>query len=378
MNTYNRLDIDLVSGQGVWAEDINGKKYLDFCAGIAVNSLGHAHPEMVKTLTSQGNKIWHTANLFTSHLAEQLAKSLCEKSFANKVFFCNSGAEAMDGAIKTIRKYFYDQSKPEKNRIITFQNAFHGRSISTVSASHRNTEGFAPLLDGFDKAIFNDIDSVKKLITPNTAAIFLEPIQGEAGIVIPHKQFIKDLKQLTIDNDLVLGFDEIQTGVARTGCVWCYECFDVEPDILTTAKGLGGGFPIGAILTTDKLAKSMGPGTHGSTFGGNPLAVAVAKTVFDITTSKQFLKNVGEMGQYLKLKLGELENVKQVRSLGLMAAIEFEKNIDSSKVFKACADNGLLTVRAACNCIRLLPPLIVEKEHIHMAIEKLKTAIKSV
>ena len=279
LGTYARHDIDLVKGEGPYVYDIHGKKYLDFCSGIAVNALGHCHPDLVQTIQQQSQKLWHTSNVFTSSQAELAADTLCRTTdFAKHVFFCNSGAEALEGTIKTIRKYWHDKGKPHKNRIITMSGAFHGRTIATISAAGKGTEGFAPLLDGFDHGVFNDINSVKALINENTAAILLEPIQGEGGVVVGTPAFIQGIEHLTRTNGLILALDEVQAGAGRTGYMWSHQAYGITPDIMAVAKGIGGGFPVGAFVMNDALAQGMTAGTHGSTYGGNPMAVAIVLT----------------------------------------------------------------------------------------------------
>ncbi len=378
MPTYGRLDIDLVRGEGAYAYDAEGKQYLDFCSGIAVNALGHSHPALINTLKEQADKIWHTSNIFKSHKAEELAKKLCDTSFADMVFFCNSGAEAAESVIKTIRKYYYDKGQKNKNRIITFKGAFHGRTMATISAAFKNTEGFAPLLDGFDKAIFNDLDSVKALINENTAGIFLEPIQGEGGVIPATQEFLQGLRLLCDEHGILLAFDEIQSGMGRTGHLWAYQAYGVEPDIISTAKGLGGGFPVGAILTTAEAGSGMIPGTHGSTFGGNPLAIAITNTVFDTIAVDDFLNTVSEVGDYMRDKISTLDGIQLVRGLGAFTGIVFNEDTSNTDILEACAKNGLLVVKAGGNCIRLLPPLNINKSHADEAVKKLQKAINAV
>ena len=378
MPTYARLDIELVEGKGAYAYDKSGKKYLDFCSGIAVNALGHSHPALVSALKEQADKIWHTSNIFTSTPAETLAKKLCDTSFADMVFFCNSGAEAVEGVIKTIRKHFYDKGVQHKNQIITFNGAFHGRTIGTISATFKNTDGFAPILGGFAQATFNDLDSVKALINENTAGILVEPIQGEGGVISATEEFLQGLRALCDEHNILLAFDEVQSGMGRVGTLWAHQSYGVEPDIMASAKGLGGGFPIGAVLATADAGSCMNAGTHGSTFGGNPLAIAVANTVFDTITKAGFLENTITVGNYMREKLNTLNSVKLVRGSGVFVGIMFDEDTLNTDVLKACVERGLLVVKAGENCIRFLPPLILEKHHADEAIEKLQSAIIAV
>ncbi len=379
LGTYARLDVDLVKGEGAYAYDIHGKKYLDFCSGIAVNALGHCHPHLVQTIQQQSQKIWHTSNVFSASQAEEAADVICASTdFAKHAFLCNSGAEAVEGTIKTIRKYFHDKGKPHKNRIITMSGAFHGRTIATISAAGKGTEGFAPLLDGFDHAIFNDLDSVKSLISENTAAILLEPIQGEGGVVAATADFIQGVEKLARDNGLVLAVDEIQAGAGRTGFVWSHQSYGVTPDIMAVAKGIGGGFPVGAFVMTDALAQGMVPGTHGSTYGGNPMAAAIIITMFKYLTDSKFLQSVTATGAYFNHQLSMLSNRYTVRQYGLFIGLQFEQSIDNAVVFKLLTKHGLLCVRGADNTIRLLPPLNITTAHVDEAIAILQKVLNEV
>lgn len=379
LGTYARLDVDLVKGEGPYVYDNTGKKYLDFCSGIAVNALGHCHPDMVSTIRQQSEKLWQTSNIFSSAQGESAANAIIRTTnFAKHVFFCNSGAEAMEGTIKTIRKYFYDKGEPHKNRIITMSGAFHGRSIATISAAGKGTEGFAPLLDGFDYAVFNDLDSVKSLIGENTAGILLEPIQGEGGVVAATQQFMIGVEKLARENGLVLAMDEIQSGAGRTGYVWAHQAHGVTPDIMAVAKGIGGGFPVGAFVMNDDLARGMIPGTHGSTYGGNPMATAIVLTMFKHLSDPKFLQHVTDTGAYFKQQLVTLSNRYSVRQHGLFIGLQFDKNISNAVVYKALTKHGLLCVRGADNTVRLLPPLNITTAHIDEAIDKLSTMLADI
>ncbi|MGB1361406.1 MAG: aspartate aminotransferase family protein [Alphaproteobacteria bacterium] len=375
LGTYARLDVDLVKGNGVYAYDKNNKKYIDFCGGIAVNCLGHAHPELVKALTEQAGKIWHTSNIFASQEAEQLADTLCKNSFAEKVFFCNSGAEAMEGVIKTIRRFQSDSGATDKNRIIVCTGGFHGRTIATISATGKGTEGFAPLLDGFDMADFNDLESVKNAITDKTAGIILEPVQGEGGVIPATTEFLTGVRNLCDEHNILLGFDEVQSGIGRTGYLFAHQEYGVQPDIMAIAKGLGGGFPIGAFLTSEKIGSVMVPGTHGSTFGGNPLAVAVATKVLEIVSDKSFLDNVLATGDYLESQLAQFNNVFSLRRKGLFCGLIFGEEIPNEKVYKTFTKHGLLCIRGGENSIRFLPPLNTTTAEIDEAVEIIKSCI---
>ena len=375
LGSYARLDIDLIKGKGVYAFDQNDKKYIDFCGGIAVNCLGHANPELVQALKNQAEKIWHTSNIFSTQAGEKLATLLCEKSFAEKVFFCNSGAEAMEGVIKTIRKYSSQSGKTHKNRIVFFKGSFHGRTIATSSAVGKGTEGFAPLLNGFDIATFNDLESVKNIINDKTAGIILEPVQGEGGVIPAKVEFLKGVRELCDKHDMLLGFDEVQSGIGRTGYMFAHQEYGVEPDIMAIAKGLGGGFPIGAFLTTEKIGSCMVPGTHGSTFGGNPLAMAVATKVVEIVFDKDFLESVQNTGKYLEKQLLQFNNIFNIRRKGLFVGLRFNDKIPNDKAYKTFCKNGLLCVRGKDNTIRLLPPLNITNDEIDEAIKIIKLSV---
>ena len=379
LGTYARLDVDLIKGKGPYVYDNTGKKYLDFCSGIAVNALGHCHPDMVATIRNQSEKLWQTSNIFSSAQGEAAAHAITNTTnFAHHVFFCNSGAEAIEGTIKTIRKYFYDKGTPHKNRIITMSGAFHGRTITGISAMGKGTEGFAPLLDGFDYATFNDLDSVKALINKNTAGILLEPIQGEGGVVAASPPFMTGIEKLARDNGLILAVDEIQSGASRTGHIWAHQAYGVTPDIMAIAKGIGGGFPVGAFVMSDELAQAMTVGTHGSTYGGNPMATAIVLTLFKHLADPKFLQKIKDTGAYFKQQLVKLSNRYSVRQYGLFIGLQFDKNIDNAVVYKSLTKHGLLCVRGADNTIRLLPPLNITTPHVDEAIEKLSAVLDEI
>lgn len=376
---HARMDIKFSRGQGVYLYDNNGKKYLDFGAGIAVNALGHCHPALVKALQTQAEKLWHVSNIYYGNELENFADNLVKNTFADYAFFCNSGAESVECGIKMIRRHFYTQNQPQKNRIITFAGAFHGRTIATISAAGKKKyiEGFEPALDGFDNVEFGNINAVKNAITEKTAGILIEPIQGEEGIRVADKKFIQDLRKLCDENGLLLFFDEVQCGVGRTGYLYGYEYFDVKPDIIASAKGIGGGFPMAVCLATKNAASGMTKGVHGTTFGGNPLAMAVGNTVLNTILSKGFLENVQKNGALLKSELQKLQNefpqiIQEVRGVGLMLGIKLQEKYPALETVDKLKDYGLLLVAAGDNVMRVLPPLIIEEKNIFEAVEILK------
>lgn len=368
---HNRLKLKLAYGKGLYLYDINDKKYLDFGSGIAVNIFGHCYPKLVEIVKNQAEKLWHVSNLYQIAELEEFAANITKNSFADYAFLCNSGSEAIEAGIKMVRKYFYSKNKPEKNRIITFKGAFHGRTMAAISASQnpKYLEGFAPFLEGFDQAEFNDINSVSKLIDNKTAAILIEPIQGEQGIRVADKKFITDLKRLCVQNNLLLFFDEVQCGVARTGHLYAYDYYGVKPDIIASAKGLGAGFPVGACLATKEAASGMGLGSHGTTYGGNPIATKIANFVINEVLENNFLEKAQEKGNYLKEKLYLLQKdfpkiITDVRGVGLMLGIKINDKYSNLEIVNNLSNSGLLTIPAGSNVIRLLPALIIENEHI--------------
>ena len=367
VKNYNRKKISFVKGKGSYLYTANGIKYLDFVQGIAVNCLGHAHPRLIETIKKQSKKLWHVSNAFQIPEGEKLAKKLCQKTFADSVMFQNSGAEATEAAIKVARRYFYSIGKPNKNRILSVKNSFHGRTIAAIfaSGSKKMTEGFGPKVPGFDHFLFGDHKLLKKKITKNTAAIMVEPIMGEGGINVIPDFCLKELRKLCNKKKILLILDEVQCGISRTGDFFAFEQSKVKPDIVPIAKGIGGGFPIGAVLMNKKVAASMTPGTHGSTFGGNPLAMAVGNTVMDIVSTKKFLNNVKKFSKYFLLNLNKLKEkypklIKEIRGRGFLIGIQLYK--DQSRFIKKLMDNKLLTIRAANQVIRILPPLNVKKK----------------
>jgi len=376
---FARVDLGFERGEGVWLVATNGERYLDFTSGVAVNALGHAHPHLVAALQEQATKLWHMSNLFKSPDGERLAARLCEQSFADFVFFANSGAEAMECAIKVTRRYQAGKGRPERYRIITFEGAFHGRTLGTLAATGapKYLEGFGPPLDGFDQVPLGDLDAVKKAIGPQTAGILIEPLQGEGGVRAASPAFFKALRQLCDDNGMLLVFDEVQTGMGRTGELFAYKRLGVEPDVMSLAKALGGGFPIGACLATAEAASGMTPGSHGSTFGGNPLAVSAANAVLDIMLKPGFFDHVQKMSLLLKQKLAALIDrypkvLAEVRGEGLL--IGLKAVVPSADLVNALRDQKLLTVGAGDNVVRFLPPLIVTETEIDEAVQRLDRA----
>ncbi len=368
MPTYARADVAFVRGEGAYIFDANGRRFLDFTSGIAVTALGHGHPRLVEAMTKAIQGVWHTSNLFRIPGQEQLADTLVKNSFADTVFFGNSGAEAVECGIKIVRKYQSTTGHPERFRIITVEGAFHGRTLATLAAGRqeKHLKGFGPIVDGFDQVPFGDLAAMKAAIGPNTAGILIEPIQGESGLKIVPTPYLKELRALCDAHGLLLFFDEVQTGIGRTGKLFAHEFTGVTPDVMSTAKGLGGGFPIGACLATEKAAIGMVAGTHGSTFGGNPLATAAANAVLREVLAPGFLDHVVAMGERMRKGLEGIvsrhgNKIAEVRGKGLLVGLRC--HVDSAKLIDALRANGLLTVSAGDNVVRLLPPLIVgEKE----------------
>ena len=376
---FARADLAFERGEGAWLFATNGERYLDFTSGVAVNSLGHAHPHLVAALQEQATKLWHMSNLFKSPDGERLAARLCEQSFADFVFFANSGAEAMECAIKVTRRHHAAKGHPERYRIITFEGAFHGRTLATLAAtgSAKYLEGFGPPLDGFDQVPHGDLEAVKKAIGPHTAGILIEPIQGEGGVRSAPPAFFRALRELCDEHGLLLVFDEVQTGMGRTGDLFAHRSFGVTPDVMSLAKALGGGFPIGACLATAEAAEGMTPGSHGSTFGGNPLAVAAANAVLDVMLKPGFFEHVQQMSLLLKQKLASVVDrhpdvLSEVRGEGLLIGIKAV--VPSGDLVAALRAQNLLTVGAGDNVVRFLPPLIVTAEEIADSVNRLERA----
>ncbi len=371
---YNRKKISFKYGKGSYLYSTDKIKYLDFVQGIAVNSLGHSHPKLIKTIKNQSKKLWHVSNAFQIPEGEQLAKKLCTKTFADYVIFQNSGAEATEAAVKIARRYFYSIGKPNKNRILCIKNSFHGRTLAAIfaSGSKKMTEGFGPKINGFDHFKFGNHNSLKKKINKNTAAIMVETIMGEGGIKVIPDWCLKELRRLCNKKKILLILDEVQCGVGRSGDFFAFEKSRVKPDIVPIAKGIGGGFPIGAVLMNKKVASGMTAGSHGSTFGGNPLAMSVGNTVMDIVSHKKFLKNVKSVSKYFLENLNNLKIkypniIKEIRGKGLLIGIQLYK--DPTNFIKKLMDYKLLTIRAAENVIRILPPLNVKKKEIDLALK---------
>jgi acetylornithine/N-succinyldiaminopimelate aminotransferase len=376
---FARADLAFERGEGAWLLGTDGRRYLDFTSGVAVNALGHAHPHLVAALQEQATKLWHMSNLFKSPDGERLAARLCEQSFADFVFFANSGAEAMECAIKVTRKHHAAKGHPERYRIVTFEGAFHGRTLATLAATGaaKYLDGFGPPMDGFDQVALGDLDAVKQAIGPDTAGILIEPLQGEGGVRAPSHGFFRALRELCDEKGLLLVFDEVQTGMGRTGELFAYQRLGVAPDVMSLAKALGGGFPIGACLATAAAAKGMTPGSHGSTFGGNPLAVAAANAVLDVMLAPGFFEHVQRMSLLLKQKLASVidrhsDIVSEVRGEGLL--IGLKAVVPSSDLVNALRGEMLLTVGAGENVVRFLPPLIVSETEIGEAVRRLERA----
>ena len=385
VKNYNRKKISFKKGKGSYLFTSTGSKYLDFCSGIAVNSLGHANPKLIKALNVQAKKIWHVSNAFTIPEGEELAKKLVKKTFADFVMFQNSGTEATEAAIKAARRYFYSKGKPKKNRILCIKNSFHGRTIAAIfaSGSKKMTEGFGPKVPGFDHIQFRNskprFPNLRNKIKKNTAAIMVETIMGEGGIKTIPDKCLKYLRKICNQKKILLILDEVQCGIGRSGDFFAFERSKVKPDIVPIAKGIGGGFPIGAVLMSKKVASCMVPGTHGSTFGGNPLAMKIGSTVMDIIANKSFLKNVRKNSKYFhnelfKLKANFPKIINEIRGRGFLIGIKLYG--DQTNFIKRLMENRLLTIRAADNVVRILPPLNVKKKEIDYAIRILNKVCK--
>ncbi|MEZ5788721.1 MAG: aspartate aminotransferase family protein [Xanthobacteraceae bacterium] len=377
--TYARVDLAFERGEGPWLITQDDDRYLDLAGGVAVNILGHAHPALVAALDNQAAKLWHVSNLYRIPEAERLADRLCAATFADLVFFCNSGAEAMEGAIKVARKYHAASGHPERYRIITFEGAFHGRTLAMLAAGGQKKylEGFGPPVEGFDQVPFGDLDAVKRAITPETAAILIEPIQGEGGVRVASGAFLRSLRELCDAQGLLLVFDEVQTGIGRTGAFFAYERAGVAPDVMGIAKGLGGGFPVGAVLATAEAGKGMTAGTHGSTFGGNPLAMAVGNAVLDVVLAPGFLDQVQRKVLLFKQRLAEIKDrhptvIREIRGEGLL--IGLAAAVPNDKLVTALREEKMLAVGAGDNVVRLLPPLIITEVEIADAMDRLDRA----
>jgi len=379
MPTYARAELAFERGEGVWLVTTDGDRYLDFSGGVAVTLLGHAHPHLVAALTEQAKRVWHVSNLYRIPEGERLAERLCAETFADTVFFCNSGAEAMECAIKVARKYHSANGQPERFRIITFEGAFHGRTLATLAAGgqKKHLDGFGPVVDGFDQLPLDDVAALRRKVSPESAAILIEPIQGEGGVRIPSTQFLKSLRQICDEHGLLLIFDEVQTGLGRTGHLFAYQRRGIAPDVMALAKGLGGGFPVGACLATAAAAKGMTAGTHGSTFGGNPLAMAAANATLDVLLTPGFFERVREMALLFMQRLAEIKDrhpavIAEIRGEGFL--IGLRALVPATELVDALRAEKLLSAAAGENVVRLLPPLVVGETEIAEAVTRLDRA----
>jgi acetylornithine/N-succinyldiaminopimelate aminotransferase len=373
MPTYQRAEIAFERGEGAYLFAADGRRYLDFASGVAVTALGHSHPHLVAALTEQAKKVWHLSNLYTIPGQQRLAERLVAASFADSVFFCNSGAEAIECGLKLTRKYHDETGAPERYRVITIEGAFHGRTLATIAAGgqEKHLNGFAPVVDGFDKVAFGNMNELRAAITGETAAILIEPVQGEGGMRPAPAEYLQALRKVADEYGLLLYFDEVQCGMGRTGKLFAHEWAGVEPDIVATAKGIGGGFPMGACLAKEKVAKTLTPGSHGSTFGGGPLATAVGNAVLDILLADGFLANVERMGRVLRQRVEALVTrhpkvLVDVRGAGLMLGLKCA--VPNTGMVAKLREAGLLTVGAGDNVVRLLPPLIIDESHVAEAV----------
>jgi len=372
MNTYARFPLVLSRGEGAWVYDVEGKKYLDLVGGIAVNLLGHSHPRLVKALSDQAKELIHVSNLYYNPPMIELAEALTQNSFASKVFFCNSGAEANEGAVKLARKYFKEKGQPERFRAITMQNSFHGRTLAMISATGQEKvkKGFEPMVEGFSQVTYGDLSALEKAITPETAAVLLELVQGEGGVVFASEEYLKGVRKLCHERGLLLIYDEVQTGMGRTGKLFAYEHSGVSPDILTLAKGLAGGVPIGAILAKEEVAQAFEPGNHAATFGGNPLATRAAVEVLKLL-KEEVLRNCQEVGAYFLERLGALQKkhpiVTEVRGKGLMIGMELKE--PGKEIVSKGLEKGLLLNCTQEKVLRFVPPLILSKAEVDFAVK---------
>ncbi len=373
MPTYGSPSISFERGEGIYLYSTEGKKYMDFCSGIAVSALGHGHPHLVNAIKDQAEKVLHFSNLYGIPGQERMAQRLVEETFPSTVFFCNSGAEAVECGLKVVRRYHHEKGNPSRNRVITCTNSFHGRTLATISAAkqEKHMAGFSPMLGGFDQVAFGNLNEMRAMISDETAAILIEPVQGEGGINDASEDYLNKLRETADEFDLLLFLDEVQTGMGRTGKLFSYQWTDIKPDVLTVAKGMGGGFPVGACLASEEVSSSMAPGSHGSTFGGNPLAMAAANAVLDVMLGDGFLDHVQEMS--VILHKGLLETAKahpkilgEVRGQGLLTGVECKGS--NTDLVKKLEEKGMLTVAAGNNVVRFIPPLIVETSHIEEAI----------
>lgn len=380
--TYARAPVALEKGEGAYVFATDGRRFLDFGSGVAVNALGHAHPHLVAVLTAQAAKVWHTSNIFQIPGQQRLAERLVAATFADTVFFCNSGAEAIECSVKMARKFHSHHGRPERFRIVTFEGAFHGRTLATIAAGgqKKHLDGFGPKVDGFDQVPFGNLDALKAAIGPHTAGILIEPIQGEGGVRAAAPEFLRAIRALCDEQGLLLLLDEVQTGVGRTGKLFAHEWAGIKPDIMAIAKGIGGGFPMGACLATERAAAGMTAGSHGSTFGGNPLAMAVGNAVLDVVLEPAFLEHVNKVSNYLRQQLAMIVDrnrgvVEEVRGQGLLLGLKCK--VVNSELIDALRERGLLTISAGDNVVRILPPLIISEEHVREAIGIINDACMS-
>ena len=381
MPTYNRADLAFERGEGAWLWTVDGRRFLDFGSGIATTSIGHAHPHLVKTIAEQAAKVMHTSNLYRVPQAERLAARLVENSFADSVFFCNSGAEANEGMIKAVRKYHAETGHPEKFRFICFEGAFHGRTLATLAATgnEKYLAGFGPVVEGFDHVPFGNMNAVRDAIGPNTAAIMIEPIQGEGGVRPADLRFLKELRAVCDEYGLLLALDEVQTGMGRSGKLWAHQWAGIEPDVMSSAKGIGGGFPLGAILAKEKVAQYLKPGTHGTTYGGNPLACAAGNAVLDVILAPGFLEQVDRVARYLWKGMTDLAArhpavASGVRGAGLLLGLQLTPEVSNTEMQAAAVVEGLLTVAAGQNVLRVAPPLVITEAEVDQALAMLDRA----
>jgi acetylornithine/N-succinyldiaminopimelate aminotransferase len=383
MSTYARAPLAFERGEGVWLYTVDGERYLDFGGGIAVSSVGHSHPHLVEALTEQAKKLWHTSNVYTIPEGEKLAKRLAELTFADVTFFTNSGAEALEGSIKTARKYHFANGQPERFRIITFEGAFHGRTLATIAAGGQKKylEGFGPASPGFDQVPFGDHKALEAAITPETAAILVEPVQGEGGVRVLPTQCLRGLRELCDKHGLLLIFDEVQSGVGRTGKLFAHEWSGITPDIMAVAKGIGGGFPMGAFMATTEAAKGMTAGTHGSTYGGNPLAMAVGNAVLDLVSDPKLLQHVEDISLLMKQRLAELKDrhpavIAEIRGKGLLMGIRTV--VTNTDLVAELREQKMLTIGAGDNVVRLLPPLTITEADVLDAVQRIDRACTNI
>ena len=382
MPTYNRADLAFERGEGAWLWTVEGRRFLDFGSGIATTSIGHAHPHLVQTVAEQAAKVMHTSNLYRVPQAERLAARLVANSFADSVFFCNSGAEANEGMMKAVRKYHSETGHPERYKFLCFEGAFHGRTLATLAATgnEKYLAGFGPVVEGFDHLPFGNMNAVRDAIGPNTAAVMIEPIQGEGGVRPADLRFLRELRAVCDEYGILLALDEVQTGMGRSGKLWAHEWAGITPDVMSSAKGIGGGFPLGAVLATEKVAQYLKAGTHGTTYGGNPLACAAGNAVLDVILAPGFLQRVDGVARYLWSRLSELaakhpKVASGVRGAGLLLGLQLTPDVSNGAAQAAAVEAGLLTVAAGQNVLRLAPPLIITEAEVDQAIAMLDTAL---